>query len=253
MNDPYNVIILAGGSGGPLYEATGVQRKAGLKIHGRPMLEWVVDGFDRSPETGNIVVVGSHDLEKLSCMKKVRKRLSRGINLVQNLLHAVGYIKTRLYHGSRGHQGYIISFCDAVFLTEPVITETLRKIRETNADIILHYVEKHTFDKAGLPAERTYIPIGDGLYTGSAIYYVREFSKVFSSLGKLYQMRKIRKDPNGLLRSIGCEGRNLAAIEQALSEQLECKVRILVSPHAEMGMDIDKPSHLKLANDLLAT
>ena len=65
-----------------------------------------------------------------------------------------------------------------------------RYLRETDADVVLHYVEKSTFDTAGLPAERTYIPIGDGLYTGSTIYYIRDFSKVMSSLGKIREMRK---------------------------------------------------------------
>ena len=251
MSEPFNVIILAGGSGGPLAEATGVPEKAMLPIHGRPMLDRVVDAFHKSPEVNEIVVVGSDQLDDLECMSKVRKRMLPGMSAVQNLLHAVGYIKTRLYKGTKGHQGYIISFCDAVFLTEEIITETLRTIRKSQADIVLHYVEKSTFEKADLPAKRTYIPIGGGNYTGTTIYYVRAFSRVLASLDKLASMRKNRKDPHGILRVIGCDGEDFPAIEEALSRHLDARVRILVSPHPEMGMDVDKPSDLELARRLL--
>lgn len=250
-NDAYNVVILAGGSGGPLTDATGVDEKATLTVHDQPMLEWVVNAFRKSPEVNQIVVVGSERLEKLRCMKYVRKRILEGVNVVQNLLHAVGYVKGRLYHGHNDHLGYIISFCDAVFLTPEIVTETLQAIRAADADIVLHYVERSTFEKADLPAKRTYIEIGDGFYTGSAIYYVKSFSKVFSSLNKLAEMRKNRKDPKGLLKVIGCEGTSFTDIEEAMSKHLDAKVRILVSPHAEMGMDVDKLSDYKLARKIL--
>lgn len=251
MTEPFNVIILAGGSGGPLAEATGVEEKAMLPIHGKPMLDRVVDAFHDSPEVSQIVVVGSDRLDDLACMEKVRKRMPPGMSAVQNLLHAVGYIKTRLYKGATGHQGYIVSFCDAVFLTEKIISKTLLTIRETDADIVLHYVERQTFQEAGLPTKRTYIPIGGSDYTGTTIYYVRAFSKVLASLDKLAAMRKNRKDPQGILRVVGCEGEDFPAIEQALSRHLDARVRILVSPHPELGMDVDKPSDFELASSLL--
>jgi len=163
----------------------------------------------------------------------------------------VGYIKTRFYRDSVDHQGYVISFCDAVFLTPDIVTETLRAIRQADADIVMHYVERGTFEAAGLPAERTYIPIGKGHYTGTTIYYVKRFTKVLSSLDKLAAMRKNRKDPLGILRIIGCEGHSFSAIETALSKHLDAKVRILISPHAEMGMDVDKPADYALARKRL--
>lgn len=252
MTAPFPVIILAGGSGGLLADATGVQEKALLKIHGRAMLDRVVSAFHDSPEAGDIVVVGSDHLDELECMNMVRKRILPGVSAVHNLLAAIAYTKTRLYKGASGHQGYIVSFCDAVFLTEGIITSTLRTIRETDADIVLHYVERSTFEAAGLPAERTYIAIGGGRYTGTTIYYVRAFSKVLTSLDKLAAMRKKRKDPQGILRVIGCAGEDFPEIEAALGRHLDARVRILISPHPEMGMDVDKPSDYELAKQILS-
>ena len=54
-----------------------------------------------------------------------------------------------------------------------------------------------------------------------------------------------------MLESIGCTGKDLPAIEQSLSKELGIDVKICVSPYARLGMDVDKPSDLELAIELL--
>ena len=145
----------------------------------------------------------------------------------------------------------MISFCDAVFLTPEAIRNTVKTIEQSQADIVLHYVQKQTYEQAGLPAKRTYIPIEDKLLTGTTIYYVRKFSKVIKALDTLSEMRRSRKDPQGILSILGCEENSLSAIEQALSKKLDCKVRIFLSEHPGMGMDVDKPADYELAVKVL--
>jgi len=247
----HTVIILAGGEKGPLYEPTGYEIKALIPIHGKPMIDWVVESFAKCPLVENIVVAGSEELDSCASMVHVRKRIFTGVNLFQNLLHAVTYVKTILYNNAHDHNGYIISFCDAVFLTPEIITDTLTNINDTNADFLLHYIEKSSFEKAGIPAKRTYIPIGNGHYTGSTIYYLKKFSSLKNFLPILLQMRKNRKDPRGLLNAIGCEGTSFEEVEETLSKQLDALLRIKVSPHPFLGMDVDKPADLELAKELL--
>jgi GTP:adenosylcobinamide-phosphate guanylyltransferase len=247
----HHVIILAGGEKGPLFETTGFVEKALIPIHGIPMISRVINTFRASERVDKIVVVGSHNLDELESMTHVRKRIFTGLNVVQNLLHAVTYIKHRLYGGASNHNGYVISFCDAVFLTPEIIDDTLRTIDELDCDIVLNYVEKSSFEEAGLPTKRTYIPIAGHNYTGSTIYYVKRFSKVFAAMPKLVELRKLRKDPQALLNAIGCEGDDIPAIEEAMSKTLGTKVRICISNHARIGIDVDKPADLELAEQLL--
>lgn len=247
----FHVILLAGGEKGPLFETTGYVEKALIPIHGKPMLSRVIEAFRASQRVDEIVVVGSSKLDNLEAMAHVRKRIFTGLNVVQNLLHAVTYIKHRLYGSAPDHNGYVISFCDAVFLTPEIIDDTLRSIEELNSDIVLHYVEKSTFKQAGLPTERTYIPVAGKHYSGSTIYYVRKFSKVLAAMPKLLEFRKHRKDPQALLRLIGCEGAELSEIEQALTRELAARVQIHISKHARLGVDVDKPSDLELAEQVL--
>ena len=45
---------------------------------------------------------------------------------------------------------------------------------------------------------------------------------------------------------------SLDEIASCLSERLGINVKICVSPHARLGMDVDKPSDLELAEELLS-
>ena len=64
----YNVIILAGGEKGPLYEPTGYVEKALIPIHGKPMISHVIEAFHASQRVDQIVVVGSSNLDPLDAM-----------------------------------------------------------------------------------------------------------------------------------------------------------------------------------------
>lgn len=249
----YNVIILAGGEKGSLYDEYGCANKALLSIHGKPMLDWVVEAYHRSELVDNIIIVGSEELDQLSSMRYVKKRIFEGINVVQNLIHGVAYVKASIYGASDKHNGYIISFCDAVFLSTETINDTIRNIDSSQADIVFHYAEKNVFDKKGLISNRMYIPVGDKNYTGTTMYYIKKFSLVSSLMEELWTMRENRKNPKGILKAIGCDNnQSLEAIEHALSKKIKAKVRIFETPHAELGMDVDKPEDYNLAKQYLS-
>lgn len=247
----YNLLILAGGEKGPLSDEGDYSSKAMIPIHGRTMIERVLDVYHSSNWIDNIVVVGPDELEQSETVKKKSTRIRSAGTLIQNLLLGIGHIKANVYHYAKDHQGYLISFCDAVFINQKMIDETIQNIDSVDADVVLHYVEKSSFEKDGLTAKRTYIPVDGKLYTGSVVYYIRRFSMVMNLLVKLSKLRKIRKNPEALLEIIGAKDNSIAAIESALSEYIQGKVKILVSTHSGLGMDVDKPSDLELAKLIL--
>ena len=247
-----NLIILAGGEKGPLYEPTGYEEKALIPIHGVPMLSRVIRIFKDSEHVENIVVVGSRNLDQLPEMEHVRKRIFEGANVVQNLLHAVTYVKHRLYRSHLRHNGYLISFCDAVFLTQEIVDDAMREIDRHDADVVLTYVERSSFEAEGLPAKRTYLPVSGKQFTGSTLYYLRSWTRVMRAMPTLIKLRQFRKDPVKMLSIVGCTpDMSLEDIATVLSDKLGLKLKITISPHARMGMDVDKPSDLELAQQLL--
>ncbi len=250
---PYNLIILAGGHQQALQDVTGIPNKALIPIHGKPMIEWVLDAFRGTGRIANIVVAGSSQLDHHPCMSGVRKRIHSGASALESVINAVGYTKARLSADSDTQAGYLISFCDAVFLTPSVINAMINRIESSDADIGLHYVERETYVAANLPAERTFIPIDGKQYTGTTLYYVRQFRDALSVLMQLVQSRRHRKSPEALLKTLGCHGMSLPEIERHLSTTLSSNLRLFISEHPEAGMDVDKPVDLELAREWLAS
>lgn len=249
----YNLILLAGGEQQSLYEVTGIKNKAQIRIHGKPMIGWVLDAFSRCGKIADIVVAGPQELAALSCMKGVRKRVPGGHSALESLANAVGYVKARLSSDEDSvHRGYLISFGDAVFLDQAIISEMLSNIERCDADIVLHYVERASIVRAGLNAKRTFIPIGSGLYTGTTIYYIRRFRDIAKCIVHIAKLRKYRKQPAKLLQVLGCAGLDMPQIEKRLSDELSVELKIFTIDHPEAGMDVDKPSDLALAQEWLS-
>lgn len=247
-----NLIILAGGEKGPLYDAYGYENKALLPIHGKPMLDWVVDAFRKTGYIDKIVVVGPEELDRLQSMRSVNKRIDASSTLVRNVLRGIAYVRWTYYRHQPDHPGYIISFCDAVFLTPEAIIDAIEHIRNNSHDLVLHYVEKETFEKNNIHARRTYISVEGRFYTGTSIYYVKKFSNLLSGLHLLGDLRKSRKDPQGLLGVMGLKGCTFQQIKDGLSARLGRDVGIYISEFPGLGMDVDKVADFEAAEELLA-
>lgn len=246
-----NLIILAGGRKGPLFEPYGYENKALLPIHGKPMLDWVVEAFRASGCIDRIVVVGPEELDNLESMQFVDRRIDATPSLIRNIMRGITYVRWTWYRNSPGHSGYIITFCDAAFLTPEAITDTVEHIQNSPHDLILHYVEKASFEDRGLPTERTWIPVEDKFYTGTTIYYVRKFSNLFRSLHLIGDLRKNRKSSQGLLGVMGLKGLSLPEIQRSLSDRTGRDIGLYISDYPELGMDVDKPADLELAKSVL--
>lgn len=249
--DKLNLIILAGGERGPLYDKYGVECKALLPIHGKAMLDWVVEAYHATGLINKIVVVGPEELDKLDCMKYVDKRVNPASSLVRNVLRGIAYMRWRYYRRQPDHPGYIITFCDAVFLTPEAIADTIKDIQENKHDLVLHYVEKETFEKHNIAAKRTYIPVDGKFYTGTSIYYIKKFTNFIKCVHLLGDLRKSRKDPEGLLGVMGLKGCSFKEIQEGLSKRLNRDIGIYISEYPELGMDVDKEADVLVAEEML--
>ena len=246
-----NLIILAGGEKSPLCDAYSCDNKALLPIHGKAMLDWVIEAFQESGCIDKTVVIGPEELDALPAMRFVDKRIEAISNLGLNVLRGIAYISWKYYRHKSDHVGYIISFCDAAFLTPEAIVDAVDNIRNSNHDLVLHYVEKEIYEKNNIESNRTYIPVEGKHYSGTTIYYVRTFSNLTKSLHLLSDMRKNRKDPQGLVRVMNLKEVAFSQIQERLSERLGNDVGVYVSEFPGMGMDVDKVSDFEAAQELL--
>ncbi len=246
-----NLIILTGGDRNLLFSDHGLENKAFLPILGKPMLDWVVEAFRASNCIGKIVVVGPEELERLESMRFVDKRIDATPSLVRNVMRGISYVRWTWYRKSPRHPGYIISFCDAAFLTPEAISDAVHHIQNSSHDLVLHYVEKSSFESRDLPVERNWIPVKDKFYTGASIYYIRRFSNLFHGLHVIGDLRKYRKNPENLIKVLGLEGKSLEDIGEALSKRLGWRIGLYVSSYPELGMDVDNPFDLDQVGSVL--
>ncbi len=244
----YNLIILAGGENEEWCNQYGYNRKAFLPLDGEPMLGRVIHAYRKSKYIDKIVVVGSAELDQLSAMKYVHKRVGEGKSFIQNLVRAIIYVKSSIYKFRNRHNGYLISFCDAAYLNTKIIDATLEELDRHDPDLGIHYVEKQTLSNGGFPVEnRSYMPVAGKQYTGSNIYYVRYFRVLVKVLKDIVTLRSYRKNPRLILKHLGCEDKDFDGISEVLSRKLKNRTKIIVSPFAEMGVDVDKPIDYELA------
>jgi len=248
----FDVILLAGGNGDALIRNTGYATKALIPIHGKAMLEWVIEAFRRSASIRHIVVAGPGELDALPAMRHVRRRVPAGRHPWQSLLHGALYARACLQRGSVA-PGYLISFCDAVFLTPSVIETAIANVRETDPDVALHYVERSSLARVGTEAHRTYFQAGDRHYTGTSIYFVRRLTTLLRFARDIRVARKLRKHPSELLAALRIAPRSVDDAQRILSDRLSLDARVFVLEHPEAGMDVDKPEDLELARRWLAS
>jgi GTP:adenosylcobinamide-phosphate guanylyltransferase len=247
----HNLIILAGDKKGCLYEETGYLHKALIPIDGKAMLEWVLEAFHESRVIDNIVVVGPQKLNTLASMQFIKKRLSPGVHAFQNILKGAAFIRKHIYHNCHQHDGFLISCCDAALLNPQMIQTALNNIENSHADIVLHYVEKTSFEIAGLKSERTFYPINGKYYTGSTIYYLREIDCIMKFLPIFLEIWKNRKNPQGVLKALSCENLNLDEIQKTIYAKFSVNLKICISEYPELAIDVDKPSDLSFAQAYL--
>jgi len=233
-----SVIILANETSSALFKATGHKTKALIPIHGKPMLDWVIDSFRANNKVGDIYVAGTEELERCAGMRHVTQRIPLDFNPMQNIFAAADLVKTLVQNETSNHDGYLITFCDALSITTPILDEAITNIIDSNADFHLHYVNKKLFSPEYQNEHDRWIPVNDELYHGSSLYYLRSFSQIKGLLETIGEIHRSRFEAKSILQVVGEPTDSLSVIEGKLSKRIGATMKISVSDHPELGMGI---------------
>jgi hypothetical protein len=102
---------------------------------------------------------------------------------------------------------------------------------------------------------RTFIPLRDGAYCGGDIFMART-DLIHSNqalMDKLMETRKsfwkqVRLLGLGFLIQFALRRLTVAEVERRVSKTLNVRGRAIITPYAEMGMDVDKPHQLEIVS-----
>ncbi len=252
-----DVIITAGGipqPDEPLYEYTKGGNKSLLEISGKPIIQWVLDALSDCSMIDNIVVVGLTEENNLKCKHRLYYCPNHG-DLLTNILNAV----TMMQKINPSLELVLLVSGDLPAITPPMLEWMINEIREKQHDFYYTAVEDATMEKTFPESRRTYLPLKDRRVCGGDVLAVR----VTDSLMQNPIWRKLidtRKNPLKQAAIFGADTLFLIAskmltveqIETRISKKLGIKGKVLITPYAEMGMDVDKPHQLEIMRSFLS-
>lgn len=252
-----DAIIVAGGRAAPedpLYAATGVTNKALLPIDGRPMIQYVAEALAGSAQVTRFVVVG---LPPEACPEMGLPTVFAPAH--KSLFDNVVSGFKKLLQINPDARLTILSTADIPLLTTEMVDWLIDTCTQTDHDAYYTVVERSVMERRFPGAGRTYVPLRGGAYCGADIFMARTdlvhtnqalFDKLMAARKSFW--KQVQLLGPGLLLRFAARRLTLADAERMVSRVLNLRGRVILTPYAEMGMDVDKPHQLELVRAGLA-
>lgn len=247
------VIVLAGGPHDELAARTpGAPNKAFVEIGGVTLVERTMRALRAAPSVGRIIAVApvrAHGLPALSLADECRPDGER--------------IRDSLRSGLLDlppDEDVLVSTSDLPVLTAESIEDYVARAREKDADLTYGCLEKRVHLAKYPQVPHTWAPLRDGTYCGTGFITIRP--RVFPSLERfIEQLGHARKNPLHLARLFGMDvllrfafrRLSIAQAEERASSVIGARVRAVISPYAEIGVNVDRVSDIALAEALVGS
>lgn len=251
--NPVTTIVLAGGPHDELAAHTpGAPNKAFVEIGGVTLVERTLRALRASPSVGRIIVVApvaAHRSHALAIADECRPDGER--------------IRDSLRSGLRDlppDTDVLVSTSDLPVLTVPAIEDYIARALSVDADLTYGCIERRVHLAMFPKVPHTWAPLREGTYCGTGFITMRP--RVFPSLERfIEQLGQARKNPLHLARLFGMgvllrfalRRLSIAQAEARASSVIGAPVRAVISPFAEIGVNVDRVSDIDLAESLLVS
>ncbi len=244
-----DAIILAGGiptSEDPLYLASNGQSKALIDIAGKPMVQWVVDALDGAKSVDRIIIVGLPADVNLRTSMPI-DFLPESEGMLANLTAGVEHLRSI----DPSIQQVLLLTCDIPTIT-PEMVDWRVQGADPDSDLEYSVIKKETMDARFPAASRSYVRLKDVEVCGGDMNVIHV--RLVEDTTFWERMVAARKSPFRQAALLGFDLLFLMLIRRItindavkrVSNRLGLKGRAVISPYAEIGMDIDKPQQLEL-------
>lgn len=246
-----DALVLAGSpNSGPLHECSPALYEALIDISGKAMVTYVVEALMFSKTINRIVVVGPRELTEV-LPKEVLAVLTAG-DVLDNVTTGLQYLPDA--------KKVLMVTSDIPMLTSEAVENFLELCKEKIAELYYPIISKETVEKKYPQAKRTYVHLKEGRFTGGNLMLF-EPSIIPGCMSKGRKLINARKHPLQLSHFLGIGfllkfifGQvRLVEAERRATGLLGIKGSVVISPYAEIGVDVDKPSDLALAFQQLKT
>lgn len=223
-----------------------MELRALAEIHGKPMLQYVIEGLRSARSVSRVVVVGSEAL--------------RAVPGVDELIPDTGSMTGNLGAGLQafGAAEYVlVSTTDIPMVTGEAIDDYIARGRATDAAVCYCAIPRADNERVYPGMRRTYVTVRDGVFTGGNVVLLKPevYPKLERVLDTLY---RARKNPLKLAALIGPGILFRLVLKRLWVRQAEARalqlvgapIRLVISPYPQLGADVDKPDDLEAVRHL---
>ncbi len=245
-----DAVVLAGAANtGKLRGISDCTNEALIPIHGRPMVQYVVEALNGAAKVGRIVVVGPDEL---------RAALQgTGAVLVPSTNSITDNVKRGLEELDSERMALLVT-SDIPLVTSEAVEDFINRCSELPGDLFYPIVSKEVNDVNYPGTARTYFRLREGTFTGGNLFLALP-RVVLECQPMLERVFAMRKKPWQLSRLLGFSFilkfllRRLAIheIEERVRDIFSIKGVAVITPYPEIGIDVDKPSDLELVTSAL--
>ena len=247
-----NALLLAGGSipgDDPLYAEAQNGCRSLIDIHGKFMAQWVIDALDASDAVNELYVIGLTPQSGLLSMKPIHYLPDSG-GLFENIRDGV----LSATADDPSHSKVITASADIPGLRPDMVDWLAAQVeQDPSASIFYNVITKETMERRFPEAGRSFVRFKDISVCGGDVNVIdRAFFTQENPIWK--KLTDARKNPLKQVRLLGIYNLVLVALHLVTLEdavkrvcrKLSVEGRALISPHAEMAMDADKPHQLAI-------
>ncbi|MCY0881033.1 MAG: NTP transferase domain-containing protein [Firmicutes bacterium] len=240
--------ILAGQpNDGRLRQISEAAYEAEILIAGQPMVQYVTRALQDAQHIDRLIFLGPQAL-----CPPAAQYVPMQNDLLSNLLAVVQAIEP-----TQREQPVMIVTADVPLITGPMLDRMIEQM-PSQLDIVYPIVEKSEMLRAFPCAQRTYVRLWDGTFTGGNVFLVKP-AAILRVQDRLQDFFSHRKSPLQLAKDIGWDfvwkllwhRLTLQAARQRLEKILAIKGQAWPVPWPEIGMDVDKAADWEAAEKLL--
>lgn len=249
-----DALVIAGGipqPDEPLYVYTRGEPKAMLDIHGKPMIQWVLDALSDARQVENVVVIGLPEDSGLTCTKLITY-LSNQAGMIENIISGINQILEIHPDATK----FLLATSDIPGITSEMVDWEIEATQEVDADLCYFVVKRELIEQRYPGSKRTFTRLKDVEVCGADLHVLH--TSVAQLNPAIYQrLIASRKNPIKQASILGFDTllfmltRTITldnAVEK-ITARLGITGRAMVSPYAEIAMDVDKPHQLEMMRE----
>lgn len=240
-----DAIITAGGTlnpDDPLFQRTGVEKKALIPLLGRPMVSWVLDALRDSGLVNNIVIVGLEPGD-LNAKDDQLHFVGRVGGLLDNIFAAF----YRLQEINPAAKKLLLVSSDIPLITPEIIRNFVKACGSSETDIFYAVVSEKTMEASFPNSRRTFVPFKGGRYAGGDILLV----DVAAAAGNIDLVRSLTDSRKNFLKQARLIGfgfilkflLRMMTVQEAgkqAAQRGNLNGQVIDTEFAELAMDVDK-------------